>query len=73
MNWSFSTQTRFSALLCFYISLLSLFSCSRLDVEGLDIMQEKILVAFAFCLCSVGGGESESLESQNLELEVTLE
>lgn len=72
MNWSFSTQAGFSVLLCFYISLLGFFSSRPSQhVEGLDIVQETTLVAFAFRLHSLGGGESESLGSRNLEPEVT--
>lgn len=48
-NESFSTQAGFGALLCFYISLSSFFSsCPRLDVERLALVQETVLVAFAF-------------------------
>lgn len=56
---SFSAQAGLRALHYFYISLLTFFSsCPGLDVEGLDVIQEIILVAFAFWLHSRDRGES---------------
>lgn len=61
MNESFSTQAGFCTSLYFYIFLLGFFSsCPSLDVEGLDVVEETVLVTFAFWLHSGSGEESQS-------------